>query len=274
MRSSLLKFLLFSFSLLGFSCSNKNEVTKIAGLWVSCDLKSDTTCYSLSILASNDSIRQIYGEIEGVVETNLLGVNNNNYAILDTIPNHFEAHYPSDSYDLAFDLSLLHDTLIQVLNDKIIVKYVRADLAKSYQYLLFSDSELHLQIPLWRNEFNRINVGRKSLLTHIYVGKFKKSIISKYPAINLDSIAIQVDDIFIEIEDIPKWLNGQKDLLPEAMRDSLRVMVVADRDVPEKFLKHLGQALKENCTSKLIGRVYIDWTLRKLHYRKSDPSLF
>lgn len=87
---------------------------------------------------------------------------------------------------------------------------------------------------------------RKSLVSYIYIGEPKKSeIYGSEPK-------IQVNDVFIGIDDIIQFVNQEKDKLSEAERDQITMSFKADIDAKMGLISDVQQELREVNARKVL----------------------
>jgi biopolymer transport protein ExbD len=87
---------------------------------------------------------------------------------------------------------------------------------------------------------------RKSLVSYIYVGEPKKSdIYGSEPK-------IQVNDVFIGIDDIIQFVNQEKDKLSEAERDQITMSFKADVEAKMGLISDIQQELREVNARKVL----------------------
>lgn len=87
---------------------------------------------------------------------------------------------------------------------------------------------------------------RKSLVSYIYIGEPKKSdLYGSEPK-------IQVNDVFIGIDDIIQFVNQEKDKLSEAERDQITMSFKADIDAKMGLISDVQQELREVNARKVL----------------------
>lgn len=87
---------------------------------------------------------------------------------------------------------------------------------------------------------------RKSLVSYIYVGKPKKSdLFGTEPK-------IQVNDVFIETNDIVRFVNQEKDKLSEVERDQITMSMKVDIDAKMGIVSDVQQELREANARKIL----------------------
>ena len=80
---------------------------------------------------------------------------------------------------------------------------------------------------------------RKSLISYIYIGEPKQSgIFGKEPK-------IQVNDVFVEIDEIVLFVNQEKDKLNEVERDQITIAMKVDIESKMGIVSDVQQELRE-----------------------------
>lgn len=87
---------------------------------------------------------------------------------------------------------------------------------------------------------------RKSLVSYIYVGKPKK--VAQYGV----TPKIQVNDVFIEVKDIVRFVNTEKDKLSEVERDQITMSMKVDIDAKMGIISDIQQEFKEANARKVL----------------------
>ena len=87
---------------------------------------------------------------------------------------------------------------------------------------------------------------RKSLVSYIYIGEPKQSsIFGKEPK-------IQVNDVFVEIDEIVLFVNQEKDKLNEAERDQITIAMKVDIESKMGIVSDVQQELREANARKIL----------------------
>ena len=87
---------------------------------------------------------------------------------------------------------------------------------------------------------------RKSLVSYIYIGEPKQStIFGKEPK-------IQVNDVFVEIDEIILFVNQEKDKLNEAERDQITIAMKVDVESKMGIVSDVQQELREANARKIL----------------------
>ena len=87
---------------------------------------------------------------------------------------------------------------------------------------------------------------RKSLVSYIYIGEPKQSsLFGKEPK-------IQVNDVFVEIDEIIQFVNQEKDKLNEAERDQITMSMKVDVDSKMGIVSDVQQELREANARKIL----------------------
>ena len=87
---------------------------------------------------------------------------------------------------------------------------------------------------------------RKSLVSYIYIGEPKQSsIFGKEPK-------IQVNDVFVEINEIVLFINQEKDKLNEAERDQITIAMKVDIESKMGIVSDVQQELREANARKVL----------------------
>ena len=87
---------------------------------------------------------------------------------------------------------------------------------------------------------------RKSLVSYIYIGEPKQSsIFGKEPK-------IQVNDVFVEINEIVLFINQEKDKLNEAERDQITIAMKVDVESKMGIVSDVQQELREANARKVL----------------------
>ena len=87
---------------------------------------------------------------------------------------------------------------------------------------------------------------RKSLISYIYIGEPKQSgIFGKEPK-------IQVNDVFVEIDEIVLFVNQEKDKLNEVERDQITIAMKVDIESKMGIVSDVQQELREANARKVL----------------------
>lgn len=86
---------------------------------------------------------------------------------------------------------------------------------------------------------------KKSLVSHIYIGKPRKEQFGTEPR-------IQVDDVFIIPEDVVRFVSEKKDKLSEVERDQLTISMKIDKEAKMGIINDVQQELREVNARKVM----------------------
>lgn len=87
---------------------------------------------------------------------------------------------------------------------------------------------------------------KKSLVSHLYIGK------PKQPAVYGTEPKIQANDVFINVKDIVRWVNEQKDGKNEAERDQITISMKVDIETKMGIISDVQQELREANARKIL----------------------
>ena len=87
---------------------------------------------------------------------------------------------------------------------------------------------------------------KKSLVSHLYIGK------PKQPAVYGTEPKIQANDVFINVKDIVRWVNEQKDGKNEAERDQITISLKVDVETKMGIISDVQQELREANARKIL----------------------
>ncbi|SMD32152.1 Biopolymer transport protein ExbD/TolR [Reichenbachiella faecimaris] len=87
---------------------------------------------------------------------------------------------------------------------------------------------------------------RKSLVSYVYIGKPKRT------AVYGVTPKIQVNDVFIEVKDVVRFVNQEKDKLSEVERDQITMSMKVDIDAKMGIVTDVQQEFKEANARKLL----------------------
>ncbi|WP_422359306.1 ExbD/TolR family protein [Reichenbachiella sp.] len=87
---------------------------------------------------------------------------------------------------------------------------------------------------------------RKSLVSYVYIGKPKRT------AIYGTTPKIQVNDVFIEVKDVVRFVNQEKDKLSEVERDQITMSMKVDVDAKMGIVTDVQQEFKEANARKVL----------------------
>ncbi|WP_420580664.1 ExbD/TolR family protein [Reichenbachiella sp.] len=87
---------------------------------------------------------------------------------------------------------------------------------------------------------------RKSLVSYVYIGKPKRT------AIYGVQPKIQVNDVFIEVKDVVRFVNQEKDKLSEVERDQITMSMKVDVDAKMGIVTDVQQEFKEANARKVL----------------------
>tara|TARA_R110002124_G_scaffold229417_1_gene394614 strand:- start:10 stop:486 length:477 start_codon:yes stop_codon:yes gene_type:complete len=82
---------------------------------------------------------------------------------------------------------------------------------------------------------------KKSLVTYIYVGKPKKSLIPTYGT----EPKIQLNDAFASLKDIKEFIFAEREAINEAERNQMTVSIKADEEVKMGLITDIKQELRK-----------------------------
>jgi hypothetical protein len=86
--------------------------------------------------------------------------------------------------------------------------------------------------------------------------------------IDLDSIRINVSDVYISLSDVAPFVLRQKDALPETERQNLTILLNADSSVSKKFLSKVVNQVNNADSTLKIYQATFDYQVNKVYYRK------
>ncbi|MFY0625730.1 MAG: biopolymer transporter ExbD [Reichenbachiella sp.] len=87
---------------------------------------------------------------------------------------------------------------------------------------------------------------KKSLVSYIYIGKPNKvALYGKEPK-------IQVNDVFIETDDIVRFVNQEKDKLDEVLKDQITMSMKVDIEAKMGIVSDVQQELREANARKVL----------------------
>ena len=87
---------------------------------------------------------------------------------------------------------------------------------------------------------------KKSLVSYIYIGEPKQSnLFGKEPK-------IQVNDVFVEVDEIIQFVNQEKDKLNEAERDQITMSLKVDVESKMGIVSDVQQELREANARKIL----------------------
>ncbi|MEO9964434.1 MAG: biopolymer transporter ExbD [Reichenbachiella sp.] len=87
---------------------------------------------------------------------------------------------------------------------------------------------------------------RKSLVSYVYIGKPKRT------AVYGVQPKIQVNDVFIEVKDVVRFVNQEKDKLSEVERDQITMSLKVDIDAKMGIVTDVQQEFKEANARKVL----------------------
>jgi biopolymer transport protein ExbD len=91
-------------------------------------------------------------------------------------------------------------------------------------------------------------IQRKSLVSHIYIGKPKPELVSKFGS----EPRIQVNDVLVETKDIPNFVEERRALLDEAEKDKITMSLKVDEEAKMGIISDVQQQLKEVNALKVL----------------------
>jgi biopolymer transport protein ExbD len=89
-------------------------------------------------------------------------------------------------------------------------------------------------------------IERKSLVSYIYMGEPKNTVLYG------GEPKIQVNDVFIEQDDIVQFVNQEKDKLSEVERDQITMSMKVDEEVKMGIVSDVQQELRKANARKLL----------------------
>lgn len=87
---------------------------------------------------------------------------------------------------------------------------------------------------------------RKSLVSYLYVGK------PKNPSLYGAEPKIQVNDVFIEVKDVVRFVNQEKDKLSEVERDQITMSMKVDVEAKMGIVSDIQEQLREANARKVL----------------------
>lgn len=87
---------------------------------------------------------------------------------------------------------------------------------------------------------------RKSLVSYVYIGKPKRT------AVYGVQPKIQVNDVFIEVKDVVRFVNQEKDKLSEVERDQITMSLKVDVEAKMGIVTDVQQEFKEANARKVL----------------------
>ena len=82
-------------------------------------------------------------------------------------------------------------------------------------------------------------IERKSLVSHIYIGKPKQT--DRYGS----EPRVQINDVLAQPLDIPRWVENEKADLPPADRDLIKISMKVDKDAKMGIVTDVEQQLRK-----------------------------
>lgn len=253
-------FILIPIAPLFFStaCTKENRVEQLSGFWMSADYEPDKAFNTVTIKDS-------------VLEINRYGTYNHTYALWPT-EDYVEAHYPFDGWYTAFVLFVDKDTLTQIYDYKKKnerrIKYIRMDSLSIGRKMLYCDSPLKIDLPNAREKNGWVHIGKRSLVSSLYIGKVKKGNMSEFPGVSTDSIAIQKDDVLIPFSDIETFLKIEQAKLDELDRENFIILLHADKETPEQFTIHIRELVRNYNPKLRVCKAHVNWQGRTILYHE------
>ena len=89
---------------------------------------------------------------------------------------------------------------------------------------------------------------KKSLVSHLYIGKPKPH----YMEIYGKDPKIQVNDVFINSDDVILWVNEERDAMDESERDQLTISLKVDVETKMGIISDVQQQLREANARKIM----------------------
>lgn len=86
---------------------------------------------------------------------------------------------------------------------------------------------------------------RKTLVTNLYIGEPTKAIYGKEPK-------IQANDVFIDTNDIIRWVNEEKSKLAEFERDQLTISLKVDKETKRGIIADVETELRKGNARKIL----------------------
>jgi biopolymer transport protein ExbD len=87
---------------------------------------------------------------------------------------------------------------------------------------------------------------KKSLVSHLYIGKPKD--IKKFG----EEPLIQVNDVFLEVDNVILWVAQEKDKLSEAERDQITISMKVDSEAKMGIVSDVQQELRDANARKVL----------------------
>lgn len=98
--------------------------------------------------------------------------------------------------------------------------------------------------------------------------RLRSNLIIGYPkGMTRDSVYINVDDAFIELKEVPRFVREELSMLDEQDRNKLTVMLVADSTVQEEFLRSLVTEIRKEPLVN-IRRVFYNYQTQQICFEK------
>jgi biopolymer transport protein ExbD len=89
---------------------------------------------------------------------------------------------------------------------------------------------------------------KKSLVSHLYIGKPKY----QYAEIYGTEPKIQINDVFINPDDVIRWVNEEKDNMDESERDQITISLKVDIETKMGIISDVQQQLRDANARKIM----------------------
>jgi hypothetical protein len=123
---------------------------------------------------------------------------------------------------------------------------------------LFCNAAFAVRLPAKNEECSQSGFRLRS---HLIIG---------YPeGMTRDSVYINVDDVFIELKEVPRFVREELSMLDEQDRNNLTVMLVADSTVQEEFLRSLVTRIRKEPQVN-IRRVFYNYKTQQICFEKIE----
>ena len=89
-------------------------------------------------------------------------------------------------------------------------------------------------------------IEQKSLVCHIYIGEPSNT------GVYGTEPRIQTNDVFIDVDDIPRFVNNEKDKRTESERDQIKMSLKVDQDVKMGIITDVQEKLRNSNARQIL----------------------
>ena len=237
-----------------FGCK-KSRKPKLEGHWISIDYFEGKRFFTIDFREVKEKTNAGHDTVVQYIEINKNSLNSYQGWATNLVEEN-GVYYFYIGHGEEHTLILVGDTLV-ANGDYFKGKLARIENESSKYDELFSESGFAVKLTA-TNTKNCENIETR-LLSHVFVGKPMES----------DSVSINVNDVFIRLNEIPQFVREEKMKLIDEDRNDLVVIIVSDSTISQRFLDQVVQEIKKESPIK-IRRAFYNYQNQQICFEKME----